>query len=176
MPSSDDNSLSVSLDGRSVATIRCVLTIAVPFILTLDPLTRARLSEVSYLILGLYATYGVLLYMSARLGHPLLILSEHRQPQSQRRVHKQLLKHGEQEVKASKKLFAREANAQQALSTFAHGLRPRSYHSTVCSTPRCGKRGRPGQNTLPAQVGSYRKALRARGRPLKDFITEYSQE
>jgi len=169
MPSSDDNSLSVLLDARAVVATRCVLTIAVPFILTLDPLTRARLSEVSYHILGLYATYGVLLYMSARLGHPLLILSEYRQPQSQRRVHKQLLKHGEQEVKASKKLFAREANAQQALSTLAHGLRPRSYLSTICSTPRCGKRGRPGQNTLPAQVGSYRKALKGSGATFEGF-------
>jgi hypothetical protein len=95
MPSPNDKSPPLSFDARSVATIRCVLTIAVPFVLTLDPLTRARLSEVSYLILGLYTTYDVLLYMLARLGHPLLILSEHRQPQSQCRVHKQLRKHGE---------------------------------------------------------------------------------
>jgi hypothetical protein len=102
MPFSIDNSPQLSLDARLVATSRCVLTIAVP--LTLDPLTRVRLSEVSYRILGLHGTAGVLLSMVARLGRPLLILSEHRQPQSQRRVHKQLLKHGEQEVKVSKKL------------------------------------------------------------------------
>ena len=94
----------LSLDAR----LRCDDTLrsyhCCTVILTLDPLTRARLSEVSYRILGLYATDGVLLSMPARLGHPLLILSEHRQPQSQRRVHKQLLKHGEQEVKVSKKL------------------------------------------------------------------------
>jgi hypothetical protein len=155
MPSSDGNSHSFSLDAPSVGTIRGALAITELFILTLARLTRTRLSEVSYLILRLYTTYGVLLYMPVRLGHPRLILSEHRQPQSQCRVHEQLLKHGEQEVKASKKLFAREADGQQALSTFAHGLRPRSYHSTVCSTPHCGKREPRGQNTLPARVGSY---------------------
>ena len=54
-----------------------------------------------------------------------LISSEHRLPQAQRTVDRQLLKHSEQEVKACKRLcrtaFACAADAQQALSTFAHG-------------------------------------------------------
>src|SRR6266850_7529266 len=120
-----------SLDVTFVATIHRVLTIARLLIFTRDPLTRARLSEVSYLILGFYGTYSVVLSMAMRLGRPFLILSAHRQPQSQRRVHKPLLKHGEQEVKASKQLcrtaFACEADAQQGLLTSALGLRPRSY-------------------------------------------------
>jgi hypothetical protein len=155
MPSSDDDSPSISLDVRSVATVQRVLTIAVPFILPLDPLIPAHLSEVSYLILGLYAASGVLLYAASRLGRPLLIFSEHRQPQSQRTVYKQLFKDSEQEVKASKKPFACETDTPHALSTFAHGLTPRSWHSPVCSTPRSGKRGRPDQNILPAQASSY---------------------
>jgi hypothetical protein len=93
-----------SLDVTFVATIPRVLTIAILLIFTRDPLTRARLSEVSYLILGFYGTYSMVLSMVMRLGSPFLILSEHRQPQSQRRVHKPLLKHGEEEVKASKKV------------------------------------------------------------------------
>jgi hypothetical protein len=155
MPSSDDNSLSVWLDACSVATVQCVLTIAVPFILPLDPLIPAHLSEVSYLILGLYAASGVLLYAASRLGRPLLIFSEHCQPQSQRTVYKQLFKDSEQEVKASKKPFACETDTPHALSTFAHGLTLRSWHSPVCSTPRSGRQGCWGQNTLPTQVGSY---------------------
>jgi hypothetical protein len=93
-----------SLDLPFVATIRRVLPIAVLLIFTRDPLTRARLSEVSSLILGFYGTYTMVLSMVMRLGNPFLILSEHRQPQAQRRVHKPLLNHGEEEVKASKKL------------------------------------------------------------------------
>jgi hypothetical protein len=55
MPSSNDESSALSLDARFVATIRCVLAIALAFILTLDRLTRARFSEVSDLLLGLYS-------------------------------------------------------------------------------------------------------------------------
>jgi hypothetical protein len=168
MPSADNNSPSVSLDACSAARIQCVLSSAVPFI-PLDPLTPAHLSGVSYLILGLYAASGVLLYTAARSGRPLLIFSEHRQPQSQRTVHKQLFKDSEREVKASKEPFACETDAHRTLSTCAHGLRPRSYHNTVCSTPRCGRQGRLSQNTLPAQVGSYVEgalALRVTNHPV----------
>jgi transposase len=86
-----------------------------------------------------------------------LISSEHRLSQAQRTVDKQGLKHSEQEVKACKQLcrtaFACAADAQQARSTFEHGL-PATFlaHSTVRSTPRDGKRGRPGSDTQPDQV------------------------
>jgi transposase len=87
-----------------------------------------------------------------------LIYSERRQPQAQRTVDKQLLKHGEQEVKAFKKLCRTTcvcaADAQQALATFAHGLQATFLaHSTVCPMPRYGQRGRPGQEAQPEQVG-----------------------
>jgi hypothetical protein len=133
-----------SLDVTFVATIRRVLTIAVLLIFTRDPLTRARLSEVSYLILGFYGTCSVVLSMAMRLGRPFLILSAHRQPQSRCRVHKPLLKHGEQEVKASKQpcrtASACEADAQQELLASHKG----HVHA------ECGFRFRKGPRFLAA--------------------------
>jgi transposase len=87
----------------------------------------------------------------------LLVFSEHRQPQAQRTVDMHLLKHSEQDVKALKKLgrraFACAVDAQQALSSFAHGLQATFVaQSTVRSTPRDGQRGRPGSGTPPDQV------------------------
>ena len=86
-----------------------------------------------------------------------LIHSEARQPQAQRTVDKQLLKHSAQEVKAFKQLcrtaFACAADAQQALTTFGQGLQATFVaHSTVRPTPRYAKRGRPGPGTPPDQV------------------------
>jgi hypothetical protein len=72
MPSSNDEFPPVSLDARCVAKIRCVIAIALVFILTLDPPTRARFSEVINLLLGLYATYSVALYLVARWWRPIL--------------------------------------------------------------------------------------------------------
>lgn len=86
-----------------------------------------------------------------------LIYSEPRQPQAQRTVDKQLLKQSAQEIHAWKKLcrtaFACEADARQALATFAQGLQATSLHeSTVCPTPRYGKRGRPSPGAPPDHV------------------------
>jgi transposase len=86
-----------------------------------------------------------------------LIYSEPRQPQAQRTVDKHLRKQSDQEVTAFKKLcstaFACEADARQALATFAQGLQATFLHeSTVCPTPRYDKRGRPSQGAQPAQV------------------------
>jgi transposase len=86
-----------------------------------------------------------------------LIYSEPRQPQAKRTVDKQLLKQSDQEVKAFKKLcgnaFACEADARQALVTFEQGLQATFLHqSTLCPTPRYGKRGRPGQGAPPDHV------------------------
>jgi transposase len=86
-----------------------------------------------------------------------LIHSAPRQPQAQRTVDKQLLKHSAQEVKAWKKLcstmFACEADARQALSNFEQNLQATFLATgTVCAIPRYSKRGRPAQNTPPAQV------------------------
>jgi transposase len=87
----------------------------------------------------------------------LLIASEPRQPQARHTVDKQLLKQSDQEIKAWKKLcgtaFACEADAQQALARFAHGVQATYLHpSTVRTQPRYGKRGRPGRDTPPDQV------------------------
>ena len=86
-----------------------------------------------------------------------LISSEPRLPQAQRTVDKQWLKHREQEVKACQQLCrtacACAADAQPARSPFAHGLQATFLaHRTVRSTPRYGKRGRPGSDTQPDQV------------------------
>jgi transposase len=115
-----------------------------------DPQTMAPLIE-GYRYQVLPSTYGG---VEQRW---VLIYSEHRQPQAQRTVDKQLLKHSEQDGKAFKKLcrmtFACEADAQHALSTFAHGLQATFLaHSTVHPVPHYGKRGRPGPEAQPAQV------------------------
>jgi signal transduction histidine kinase len=72
MPSSTDESPRGSLDAHFVATIRCVVAIALPFLLILDPLTRSRFSAVTYLFLGLFATYSLLLYLAACCWRPIL--------------------------------------------------------------------------------------------------------
>jgi transposase len=101
-----------------------------------------------------------------------LIHSEPRQPQAQRTVDKQLLKHSTQEVKGFKKLcrtaFACEADAQQALASFAQDLLATFLAtSTVHARPRYDKRGRPGEGVQPDQVvyhidGALASSLAAR--------------
>jgi transposase len=86
-----------------------------------------------------------------------LIYSEPRQPQAQRTVDKQLLKHSEQEVKAFKQLcrtaFACAADAQQALAAFAQGVQATFVvQSTVHPIPHYAKRGRPGPGMPPDQI------------------------
>jgi transposase len=86
-----------------------------------------------------------------------LIDSQPRQPQARRTVDKQRLQHRAQEVDAVKKLcdtaFACEADAQQALSTCAQGLRATFLGmSTVRPTVRSRTRGRPGQGAQPDHV------------------------
>ena len=85
-----------------------------------------------------------------------LLHSEPRQPQAQRIVDTQRLKHSAQEVKAFKQLcrtaFACEADAQQALTTFAQRVQaPFVAQSTVRPIARYAKRGRPGPGTPPEQ-------------------------
>jgi transposase len=87
----------------------------------------------------------------------LLVYSEHRHVQAQRTVDKQLLKQGQREVAAFQKLgrmtFACEADAQQALATFTHGLQATYLHEVALrATPRYRTRGRPRQDAQPAQI------------------------
>jgi transposase len=94
-----------------------------------------------------------------------LIDSEHRRPQAQRTVEKQLLKQSAAEVKAFRRLgrtaFACEADAQRALATFAQGLQATRLHEvTIQATFRYARPGRPGKVTVPdAQVYSIEGAL-----------------
>lgn len=70
-----------------------------------------------------------------------LIDSEHRRPQAQRTVEKPRLLQSAAEVKAFKKLgrttFACEADAPQALATFARGLQATSLHEVTIRPTRC---------------------------------------
>jgi transposase len=86
-----------------------------------------------------------------------LIYSEHRRSQAQRTVDKHWRKQSEAEVKALQKLchtaFACEADAQQALAAFTHGLQTTTLQeSCIRPTPRYCKRGRPGLGAPPDQV------------------------
>jgi transposase len=115
-----------------------------------DPQTMAPLTE-EYRYQVVPSTYGG---VEQRW---VLIHSEPRQPQAQRTVDKQLLKHSAQEVKGFKKLcrtaFACEADAQQALASFAQDLQATFLAtSTVRVRPRYDKRGRPGEGAQPDQV------------------------
>ena len=84
---------------------------------------------------------------------------------------------GDQEVHTFTKLcrttFACEADAQQALATFAQSLRATFlYQAALRPIPRDDKRGRPGQGAFPAQViymieGALASSIAAH-RPLAD--------
>jgi transposase len=112
---------------------------------TMTPLTEGYRSHVVRASYGGVEQRWVLLHSAAR------------QPQVQRTVDKQLLKHSEQDVKTFKKLcrtaFACAADAPQALAICAQGLKATFVaHSIVRPTPRYDKQGRPGQGMPPAQV------------------------
>jgi transposase len=115
-----------------------------------DPQTMAPLRE-DYRFRVVPSTYGGV------AQRWVLVYSEQRQPQAQRTVDKQWRKYSDQDVRAFKTLcrtaFACEADARQALARFAHDLQATFLHeSTVCPTPRYGKRGRPGSGASPDQV------------------------
>jgi transposase len=118
-----------------------------------DPETMEPLVEgYRYHIVG--STYGGVAQRWA------LIYSEHRRPQAQRTVEKQLLRQSAAEVKAFKQLsrtaFACEADAQQALATFTQGLQATSLPAvTIRPTLRYTTRGRPGKATVPIERGYH---------------------
>jgi transposase len=130
-----------------------------------DPQAMVALQE-GYRAYELTSTYGG---VEQRW---VLIYSEPRQAQVQRTVDKQLRRQSDQDVKALKKLcgvtFACEADARQALATFAQDLQATCLGaSTVRATPRYGKRGRPGQGVQPDQMvyqieGTLASSLAAR--------------
>jgi transposase len=115
-----------------------------------DPQTMAPLTE-GYRYRVVPSSYGGV------AQRWMLIHSESRQPQAQRTVDKQWLKHSTQEAKAFQTLcrtaFACETDAHQALARFAHDVQTTFLHtSTVYPTPHYGKRGRPGSGAQPDQI------------------------
>jgi signal transduction histidine kinase len=72
MPSSYDRSPPVAVDARFMAASRCVLSSAILLLLVFDPQAQSRLSEATYLILGLYVIYSVLLYAATRWWHSIV--------------------------------------------------------------------------------------------------------
>jgi transposase len=115
-----------------------------------NPQTMAPLSA-GYRYQGLTSTYGGV------AQRWVLVYSEHRHAQAQHTVDKQLLKQGQREVAAfqqlSRRTFACEADAQQALATFRQGLHATFLHEVALrATPRYGTRGRPRQGAQPAQT------------------------
>jgi transposase len=87
----------------------------------------------------------------------LLLYSEARQPQARRTADQPLRPQTDKEVNAFKTIcrttFACEADARQALSTFAQDWQGTFLAtSTVRATPHYDKRGRPGKGVPPDQV------------------------
>jgi len=114
----------------------------------MGPLREGYRSHVRASTYGGVAPRGVFIY------------AEHRRPQAQRTVDKHWRQQSEAEAKAFQHLcrtaFACEAEAQQALATFVHGLQTTALHaSLIRPTPRDNKRGRPEQGAQPDQVVSY---------------------
>jgi transposase len=130
-----------------------------------DPQTMLPLSE-GYRYQLLHSTYGGVAQRWA------LIYSEPRQSQAQRTTDKQWRTQSDHDLKAFHKLcrtvFACEADAQQALSTFEQGLQvTQCAQVTIRPIARYGKRGRPGLGGPPAQVvyqveGALASSLAAR--------------
>jgi transposase len=90
----------------------------------------------------------------------LLCDAAQRRPQAQRSVDTHGLKQREAEAQALQQLcrtaFAWAADAQQALTTFAHGLQAASVPEGPSSPrPRSSMRGRPGHDTAPVPVVSH---------------------
>ena len=86
-----------------------------------------------------------------------LIYSEPRQLQAQRTIDRQRRQQSDADVKALKKLcsstFACEADARQALATFAQDLQATCLSASwIRATPRYGNRGRPRHGTQPEQL------------------------
>jgi transposase len=86
-----------------------------------------------------------------------VISSERRRPQAQRTVDKHWRQQREADAKAFQQLcrtaFACEADAQQALAAFTHGLRTTTPPDRLIrATPRYSRQGRPRQGVPPEQV------------------------
>ena len=136
-----------------ITRVPATLSEAQAVIAQADPPTMTPLME-GYAYQQAMSTYG---------GVPqrwLLVYSDHRRPQAQRLVDKHWLKQSTAEAKAFQQLcrtaYACAADAQHALATFIHGLQATSLHEgTVQPRPRYSRRGRPSQDTPPAQIAYH---------------------
>ena len=149
--SSAENLQKLALTGSKwITRVPATVTEAQDALAHADLETMEPLGE-SYRYRVLASTYGGV------AQRWMLLYSAHRRPQAQRSVDRHWRKQSEAEAKALQKLcrtaFACAADAQHALTTFAHGLQAAALsESTIEPRPRYGKRGRPGQDTAPAQV------------------------
>jgi transposase len=143
----------VETQTKWITRVPATLSEAQAVLARADPPTMIPLME-GYRYQQAMSTYG---------GVPqrwLLVYSDHRRPQAQRLVDKSWLKQSAAEAKAFQQLcrtaYACAADAQHALATFMHGLQATSLHEgTVQPTPRYSRRGRPSQDTPPAQIAYH---------------------
>jgi transposase len=134
---------------------------------TLSPL------KTGYRYQSMHSTYG---HVAQRW---LLIYSESRRQQVQRTVNKRWLKQSEKEVHAFQKLcrtaFACEADARQALSTFAHSLHDTALQAvTIRPRPHYAKAGRPKPGDVPPKTNYHIEGALAS--PLAGHEHRVSQE
>jgi transposase len=152
--SSTENLQTLAKTGRPwIPRVPATITEAQDALAHADPETMEPLGE-GYRYPMLASTYG---------GVPqrwMLCDSAQRRPQAQHSVDQPWRQQSEAAAQAFQTLcrtpFACEADAQQALATFAHGVQAASlYEGTLQPRRRYGKRGRPGQDALPPQGVSH---------------------
>jgi transposase len=136
--------------SKWITRVPATLTAAQVALAQVDPAAMAPLTE-GYRYYVLETTYGGV------VQRWLLMYSEHRRPQAQRTVDQHLLRQGTNDLKAFKKLcrtgFACEADAQQALAAFAHGLHATALAEVAIRVlPRYRMRGRPSHGAQPDQL------------------------
>jgi transposase len=148
--SADNLQKLAATDMKWISRVPATLCEAQAVLAQAEPKTMMPLLE-GYRYQTVTSTYG-------RVAQRwLLVYSEQRRAASQRTVDKQWLKQSDKESKTFRQLcrttFACEADAQQALTAFAHRLETTVlYQATISPLVRYAKRGRPGQSTSPKQV------------------------
>jgi transposase len=139
--------------SRWITRVPATLTEAQAALAQANPTAMESLME-GYRYQVLTSTYGGI------AQRWVLIYSEHRRPQAQRTVDKQLLKQSTAEVKAFQHLcrtaFACEADAEQALRAFTQDLQATWIQQVMIRpAPRYATRGRPSHAAPPAQVAYH---------------------
>lgn len=151
--SADNLQTLAETDTKWITRVPATLTEAQEVLAYANPDTMAPLQE-GYRYITVASRYGGV------AQRWILLYSEHRQPQAERTVDKRWLTSSTQEAQAFTKLchmpFACEADAQQAVETFAHGLQTTSLHDvTIRPPPHYGKRGRPRPEATPQRIAYH---------------------